>query len=192
MKDMNELIEHTLKDTYSAEKQITKALPKMAKAAKNPELKRMFEQHLEQTNEQIKRLDEVAKILGFKPTGVVCKGMEGLIAEGEEAIEEFGGNEVGDTALILAAQKVEHYEIGTYGTMITWAKQMGRQDIVDILKPTINEEEQTDKMLSEAAIGGLNQAAMQVQEGGDKKSASKSSSSKSTSKSSAKPKASMR
>lgn len=175
MKSMQELFNETLRDTYNAEKQIVKALPKLAKAAKHPRLKQMFEKHLAQTQEQIKRIEEVAKMVKVRPAGKICHGMEGLVMEGNEHIQEFGGNEVGDAALIVCAQKVEHYEIGAYGTLITWAQEMGRNDVADILRRTLNEEEQTDKMLSQLAESEVNRMAIQMEAPVQKSMAKKAS-----------------
>jgi ferritin-like metal-binding protein YciE len=159
-KSMQDLLTDTLKDTYNAEKQILKALPKLEKAATSPKLKEMFRKHLEQTEQHVTRIEEVCKLLETSPSGKVCHGMEGLIKEGNEHIQEFGGNEVGDAALIVCAQKVEHYDIGAYGTIITWAEEMGLQKVADILKETLNEEEQTDKMLSDLAEKEVNMSAI--------------------------------
>ncbi|HEY0866346.1 MAG TPA: ferritin-like domain-containing protein [Fimbriimonas sp.] len=177
---MQELVIDTLKDTYNAEKQILKALPKMEKAATHPKLKEMFRKHLVQTEDHVKRLEEAAKMLKTKPTGKVCKGMQGLIEEGEEAIKEFAGNEVGDAALIVAAQKVEHYEIGAYGTIITWCEQMGLQEVANALKPTLNDEETTDKMLTDVAEGEINRKAIAMPAPEKAKAPAKKSTSNST------------
>jgi len=164
MKSMQELFNETLRDTYNAEKQIVKALPKMEKAAQNPQLKMMFKEHLAQTQEHVKRVEEACKMLKVRPAGKICHGMEGLIMEGNEHIQDFGGNEVGDAALIVCAQKVEHYEIGAYGTLITWAEEMGRSDLAKIFKMTLDEEKQTDEKLSGLAEKQVNRQAINMAE----------------------------
>ena len=158
---LRELFLEELADIHSAEQQLTKALPKMAKAAESEELRRAFEEHLEQTEEQISRLDQVFESLGEKMKRKTCKAMQGLIEEGTEVLQEHKGNPAIDAALIAAAQKVEHYEIATYGTLCTWADQMGHQDALDLLKQTIEEEETTDERLTELAETIANERAEQ-------------------------------
>ena len=158
---LHELFLEELADIHSAEQQLTKALPKMAKAAESEELRRAFEEHLEQTEEQISRLDQVFESLGEKMKRKTCKAMQGLIEEGTEVMQEHKGNPAIDAALIAAAQKVEHYEIATYGTLCTWADQMGHQDALDLLKQTIEEEETTDERLTELAETIANERAEQ-------------------------------
>ena len=155
-----------LRDIYDAEKQITEALPKMAKAAHSDELKAAFEQHLRQTEGHIERLDKIFDGLGEKPTGVKCEAMEGLIEEGEEIVEKRGESYVKDAALIAAAQRVEHYEISAYGTARTYATMVGMTDTAALLKKTLDEESKTDEKLTDLAEGGLlssgiNEKAMQ-------------------------------
>jgi len=145
---MEKLLINELKDIYSAEKQITRALPKMAKQASNTELKTAFETHLKETEGQIKRLDRVFEILGKTSGGKTCKGMQGLIEEGTEVMQETEG-EVSDAALIAAAQKVEHYEIASYGSVRTWAQIMGQKEIADLLQQTLEEEGETDHKLTQ-------------------------------------------
>ena len=145
---MEKLLINELKDIYSAEKQITRALPKMAKQASNTELKTAFETHLKETEGQIKRLDRVFEILGKTSGGKTCKGMQGLIEEGTEVMQETEG-EVTDAALIAAAQKVEHYEIASYGSVRTWAQIMGQKEIADLLQQTLEEEGETDHKLTQ-------------------------------------------
>ena len=142
-----------LKDLYSAENQIVKALPKMVKGASSPDLKRAFEDHLEQTREQVVRLDQVMELVGATGKAKKCKGMEGLLEEGKEVLEEKSEATPAalDAALIAAAQRVEHYEIAAYGTCCTYAKQLGNRDALELLKLTMNEEEETDKRLSQIA-----------------------------------------
>jgi ferritin-like metal-binding protein YciE len=139
-----------LKDLYSAEKQLVKALPKMAKAATSQKLRSGFEEHLEQTEGHVKRLEQVFASLGASPTGKKCKGMEGLIEEGSEAIEEYEG-ELLDAALIGAAQRVEHYEMAGYGAVIAFAKELGEEKHALRLTQTLEEEKATDEKLSELA-----------------------------------------
>ncbi len=158
-KDLNALFLHQLKDTYFAENAIAKALPKLVEAAQSDELQGAFGVHLNETKEQIKRLDQVFKLLGEKPEGVECKAINGIIAEGDEVIEEFTGGEAIDAGLISAAQAIEHYEITRYGTMLAWAKQLGLSEIADLLKETLIEEENTDELLSELAEDAVNQVA---------------------------------
>ena len=151
-----------LRDLYNAENQLVKALPKMAKHAAHQELKQAFEDHLEQTKEHVERLDEIFKRLDERPTGKTCKGMKGLIEEGSEILEKDGDASVLDAALIGAAQRVEHYEIAAYGTVCNFAKQLGLRDALELLKETLDEEEQTDKRLSEIA-NTVNLEAAEVQ-----------------------------
>jgi ferritin-like metal-binding protein YciE len=159
--DLHELFLEELADVYNAETQITKALPKMAKAAESDELRQAFEEHLQQTEEQISRLDQVFESLGETMKRKTCKGMQGLIEEGKEVMEEQKGSPAIDAALIAAAQKVEHYEIATYGTLCAWAEQMGHQEALELLKQNIDEEETTDERLTELAESLANQRAEQ-------------------------------
>lgn len=152
MSDLRETFIEQLKDLYDAEKQITKALPKMAKAAEHEELKEAFEMHLEETEAQIERLERVFEIFEETPKGKKCKGMEGLLAEGKEVIDE----QEGDAALICAAQKVEHYEIAAYGSLASWARLLGEDDAADLLEETLGEEEATDEKLTEVAESTIN------------------------------------
>jgi ferritin-like metal-binding protein YciE len=148
---LHQLFLDELADVYNAEQQITKALPKMAKAAKAPELREAFQTHLEETEEQISRLEEVAESLGEKLKGKKCKAMEGLLAEGKEIMEEQADSPALDAGLILAAQKVEHYEIASYGGLCAWAQSMGHEDALDLLKQTLDEEKTTDEKLNQLA-----------------------------------------
>jgi ferritin-like metal-binding protein YciE len=140
-----------LRDIYSAEGQLLKALPKMAKHASSPELKQAFEEHLGQTEEHVERLEEIFKQMDKKPTGKTCKAMKGLIEEGSEIMEEEGEESVLDAGLIAAAQKVEHYEIASYGTVRAFANMLGEEDAAELLQQTLDEEGETDKRLSELA-----------------------------------------
>lgn len=161
LKSLDELYAHELRDLHSAERQITKALPKMAKAANSEELREAFEEHLEETGQQIDRLEKVIQKLGVKPTGLKCKGMEGLLEEGEEMLQakDKGDPQVLDAALIGAAQRVEHYEIAAYGTVMALAKQLGRQDDLEVLRQTMEEEKSADRKLTQIAERQVNPTA---------------------------------
>ncbi len=159
IKDLHTLFVDLLKDLYSAEKQLVQALPKMAEAATDEKLKLGFEEHLKQTEEHVSRLEEIAENLGNGVGGKKCVGMEGLVAEGEEIIKSGPPAEVLDAGLIAAAQKVEHYEIASYGTAITWAELMGHDRAVELLKRTLDEEEKTNEKLTAVAEGGVNEKA---------------------------------
>jgi len=161
VKSLQDLLIDELKDIYSAEKQITRALPKMAKAAKSPELKQAFETHLEETKGQIERLDEIFETLGKKATGKTCHGMQGLVEEGSEMIEELEKSDVRDAALISAAQRVEHYEIAAYGTVREYAKILGQKNMVKLLEETLEEEKATDEKLNSLS-SQINSSAMQA------------------------------
>jgi ferritin-like metal-binding protein YciE len=145
------LLVQEIKDLYSAETQLVKALPKMAKAASDPDLKKGFEGHLEETKGHVERLEEIAKLLDASPKGKVCKAMKGLVEEGGETIEEDGDPTIKDLALITAAQKVEHYEISGYGSARALAEALGLDDVVDLLQATLDEEGNTDKKLTSIA-----------------------------------------
>jgi ferritin-like metal-binding protein YciE len=146
--DLRDLLIEELRDVLSAEKQLVKALPKMAKAATSPKLKKGIEKHLQQTEAQVQRLEKVFESLGEKARAKTCKAMEGLIAEGSEVIKENGEQAVKDAAIIAASQKVEHYEIATYGTLVTWAKLLGETKAEKLLAQTLAEEKATDEQLS--------------------------------------------
>ena len=160
---LHELFLDELADVYSAEKQLTKALPKMAKAAQSPELRGAFETHLEETENQISRLEEAIKSMGESLKRKKCKGMEGLLEEGKEMMEEKEESPALDAALIAAAQKVEHYEIATYGTLCNWAEMMGHREALDLLKQNLAEEKATDEKLTEIAESTANQQAQQAE-----------------------------
>ena len=162
MNPLDELLQEELKDLYSAENQIIKALPKMAKAASSPELRRAFERHLEETRRQVERLDQIGEELELKMTGKKCKGMEGLLAEGRELLEEGLEEDALDAGLIGAAQKVEHYEIAAYGTARTHAEMLGYRRIAKLLQQTLSEEGATDKKLSQLAESVVNYEAVQA------------------------------
>ncbi|MFH6782459.1 MULTISPECIES: YciE/YciF ferroxidase family protein [Methylobacterium] len=158
-KNLRALFLHQLKDTYFAENAILKALPKMAQAARSDELRGALSVHVEETREQVKRLDQVFRIVGEKPEGVTCQAIQGIIAEGEEVMQEFSGSDALDAGLIAAAQAVEHYEITRYGTLLAWARQLGFSEAEGLIKETLIEEENTDELLSELAEEAVNPAA---------------------------------
>jgi ferritin-like metal-binding protein YciE len=157
---LRELFVEELKDIYWAEKHLTKALPKMKKAATSEELASAFEEHLDVTYVQIERIEEVFEILGMAPRAKKCEAMEGLVKEAQDHIDELPkGSMVRDAGLIISAQKVEHYEIAAYGSLVQLAKTMGENDIADILEETLEEEKETDQLLTELAVSGINIAA---------------------------------
>ena len=144
---IKDLLEEEIQDLYSAEKQLTKAIPKMAKGSNNEELSAAFTAHLKETEGQIKRLEEAAELLDIKPTGKKCKGMEGVIAEGAEALEEDGDEHVLDLGIIGASSRVEHYEMAGYTTAINLAKKLGNDQVVDLLTENLEEEQAADEKL---------------------------------------------
>ena len=148
-----------LRDAYDAEKQLTKALPKMAKAARSPELRTAFEEHLEETRGQIERLEQVFASLDEKVRGKHCDGIAGIIEEGKSVMEEDFDDATMDACLIAGGQRAEHYEMAAYGTLIAWAKAMGHMDAVELLQETLDEEKAADEKLSTLAEGGINQTA---------------------------------
>lgn len=156
LNNLEDLLLHELKDLYSAETQLVKALPKMAKAASHEDLKAAFEEHLEQTEGHVERLNEISEILGKKLTGHTCKAMKGLVEEGADLISEDADRSVRDAGLIGAAQRVEHYEIAGYGTARCLAEQLGHDEIAELLEQTLEEEKQTDENLSELATSSIN------------------------------------
>jgi ferritin-like metal-binding protein YciE len=157
METLQDLYLHELKDIYNAEKQILQALPKMAESASHNELRQAFEEHARVTEEQVRRLETIFSDLGQNPTGKKCKGMEGLIEEGKEVLEEKKADpDVRDAALIAAAQRVEHYEIAAYGTARTYAQQLGFSNHADLLQQTLDEEGETDKLLTQLAENRVN------------------------------------
>ena len=156
LKTLEDLLHHELKDLYSAETQLLKALPKMAEAAENDDLRAAFEEHLQQTQGHVERLEEAGEILGKKLTGHTCKAMKGLIEEGEDLIAEDADPSVKDAGLIGAAQRVEHYEIAGYGTARTLAAQLGQDEIAELLEETLDEEKETDEKLTELAESTVN------------------------------------
>ena len=162
MDSLQTLFENELKDIYNAEKQLVTALPKIAKSATSPQLRDAITSHLRETEGHVSRLERIFKSLDLPARGKKCKGMEGLIEEGKEILEEDGEGEVIDAALISAAQRVEHYEIAAYGCLITYAQTLGHADAARLLKQTLAEEEAADEKLTQLAEGGINQAAAAV------------------------------
>ncbi|WP_294200256.1 ferritin-like domain-containing protein [uncultured Sphingomonas sp.] len=160
---LNDLFVHQLQDIYYAEHQITKALPKMIDKATDTQLKAGFEQHLRETEGQIRRLEQVFEMHGETPKAVTCPAIDGIIKEANEVAGEVADKRVLDAALIAAAQAVEHYEIARYGTLVAWARQLGRSDCAAILDETLAEEKATDEKLTGLAEGGTNAAAEAVQ-----------------------------
>jgi len=156
---LKDLYVEELKDLYSAEKQLIKALPKMAKAANDKGLQEAFRTHLKQTAEHAKRIEQICDELGVSPRGKKCVGMEGLIEEGSDLIKENPDPDVLDAGLISAAQHVEHYEMAGYGTVRTYARQLGFEEQADLLQQTLNEEGETDHLLTRLAESGINVAA---------------------------------
>jgi ferritin-like metal-binding protein YciE len=173
MDSLKDLYIDELKDLYNAENQLLKALPKMARKASAPELKRAFQDHLVQTEGHVNRLEKIFKGLGEKPTGKTCKAMKGLVEEGKEIIEEDGDDSVLDAALIGAAQRVEHYEIAGYGVVRTFASLLGENSAVDLLQRTLNEEGETDKKLTALAETVINVEASEAEEDEKPKSKAK-------------------
>lgn len=157
---LRELYVNELKDLYNAETQLVKALPKMAKGSSNAELRHGFEEHLRQTSEHVSRLEQIFEMLGEKPTGKKCVGMEGIVKEGAETLSEDYEGAVMDAAIIGAAQRVEHYEIAGYGTVIAFAELLGEDEHVSLLEQTLEEEKETDEKLTQLA-GQINPQAGQ-------------------------------
>ncbi|MGI8819644.1 MAG: ferritin-like domain-containing protein [Chthoniobacterales bacterium] len=166
MDTLNELLEEELKDIYSAERQLLKALPKMVKKATSPVLKSALQEHLQVTEQQVQRLEQVFETLGKPAKAKTCKAMQGLIAEGKEIMEEDASDAVMDAGIIAAAQKVEHYEIASYGTVRTWARLCGEEEAAELLQQTLDEEGEADQRLTEIAESLVNPKAEEgVEEG---------------------------
>ena len=161
-KSLEDLFQDMLKDVYYAERKILKALPKMARGARSPELQAAFEKHREETELQIERLQQVFELIGKPARGKTCPAIEGIIEEGEEVLESFAGSDAIDAGLIATAQAVEHYEIARYGTMCRWAELIGQKQAAKLLKETLAEEEATDVSLTQIAEGSANQAALKA------------------------------
>ena len=159
IKTMDDLFVHTLRDIYYAENQILKALPEMIEKATDPQLKQGFQSHLRETENQVKRLEEVFRLHGQKVKGVDCPAIDGIIDEAEEIAGEVEDKNVLDAALIAAAQAVEHYEITRYGTLVAWAKQLGRNDCASVLQKNLDEEKTADQKLTTLAEKSINRKA---------------------------------
>jgi ferritin-like metal-binding protein YciE len=156
---MDDLFVHTLRDMYYAENQIVKSLPEMIEKATDPQLKQGFQTHLRETENHVKRLEQVFRLHGVEPKGVDCPAIDGIIEEAEDVAGEVDDKNVLDAALIAAAQAVEHYEIARYGTLIAWANQLGRTDCATILKQNLEEEKAADKKLTTMAEAKVNRRA---------------------------------
>ena len=159
MDSLQDLLQDELKDIYDAEKQLTKALPKLAKKASNEDLKEAFEGHLQETQGHVERLEQIFKQLGMPVRGKKCEGMQHLIAEGNDMISECEDDDTRDAVMIAAAQKVEHYEIASYGTIRTWANLLGKGDIAAVLEDILEEEKAADVKLTSIAESSVNEAA---------------------------------
>ncbi|MFP5478091.1 MAG: ferritin-like domain-containing protein [Alphaproteobacteria bacterium] len=160
--NLEKLFHETLKDIYYAERKILRALPKMARGAQSAKLKAAFEKHQEETQQQVERLQQVFELMGKPARGKTCPAIDGIIEEGEEALEAYAGSPALDASLIAAAQAVEHYEIARYGTLVRWARLLDMGDAVRLLDATLQEEGATDQALTDLADGSVNQAALQA------------------------------
>ena len=161
-KSLADLFLEQLKDIYYAERKILTALPKMARGAQSPELKAAFQTHRDQTEEQVARLQEVFNLIGKPARGKTCPAIDGILEEGEEVLDAYKGMAAIDAGLIAAAQAVEHYEMARYGTLCRWAEVLGYDEAVELLTLTLQEEEVTDKLLTDIADESVNQAALQA------------------------------
>ena len=159
MGTLHEAFVDELRDTYDAEKQLTKALPKMAKAANSPELRQAIESHLEETRHQVERLEQVFESIEEKARGKHCDGIAGIIQEAQAMMQEDFDEPTADACLIAAAQRAEHYEMAAYGTLVAWARAMGHDDAADLLQETLDEEKAADEKLNSLAEGGINEEA---------------------------------
>ena len=159
MGTLHEAFVDELRDTYDAEKQLTKALPKMAKAANSPELREAIESHLEETRHQVERLEQVFESIEEKARGKHCDGIAGIIQEAQAMMQEDFDEPTADACLIAAAQRAEHYEMAAYGTLVAWARAMGHDDAADLLQETLDEEKAADEKLNSLAEGGINEEA---------------------------------
>lgn len=155
-KNLEDLMLETVKDVYQAEKQILRALKKTAKAVKTDELRQALEQHREETQGQIERLEKVFELLGKSPRGKTCEAIQGIIAEGDEIMEDFADSDALDAGLVAANQAIEHYEIARYGTLRTWAQELGMNEAADLFEQTLNEEKKTDELLTKMAESRAN------------------------------------
>jgi ferritin-like metal-binding protein YciE len=161
-KTLDVLFHETLKDIYYAERKILRALPKMARGTQSPELRSAFEKHQDETHIHVERLQQVFDAIGKPARGKTCPAIDGIIEEGEEALQSFADSPALDASLIAAAQAVEHYEIARYGTLLRWAQVMGNQEAAQLLEQTLQEETMTDETLTQIADGSVNQAALQA------------------------------
>jgi len=159
LKTLDDLFVHTLRDIYYAEKQIEKALPEMIEKAKEPSLKQAFQSHLGETKNHVKRVEQVFKMHGVEAKGVDCPAIDGIIEEADDVASEVEDKQVLDAALIAAAQAVEHYEMTRYGTLVAWAKQLGRSDCASVLQQNLDEEKAADKKLTALAESNVNRKA---------------------------------
>lgn len=160
-KTLNDLYEHTIRDIYDSEKKLIQGMEKMVEAAQSPELKQALQQHIQESQQQVQRIEQVAQNNGFEPGGVTCHGTVGLIKEANDHLEDFGGSPAGDAAIIASAQKNEHYEIANYGTVAALARQLGKDEDADLLEQTLAEEKKTDELLTQIAESTANQKAEQ-------------------------------
>ena len=159
IKSLDDLFIHTLQDIYYAEQQITKALPQMIEQVSDPQLKQAFQTHLGETERQVQMVEQVFRMHGHDPKGMTCPAIDGIISEAQDIAGDVDDPQVLDAALLAAAQAVEHYEITRYGTLVEWAKQLGRQDCASVLALNLNEEKAADKKLTSLAEGGINRKA---------------------------------
>jgi ferritin-like metal-binding protein YciE len=167
MGTLHEAFVDELRDTYDAEKQLTKALPKMAKAANSPELREAIESHLEETRQQVERLEQVFASIDEKARGKHCDGIAGIIEEAQAIMREDFHEPTADACLIAAAQRAEHYEMAAYGTLVAWARAMGHDDAAELLQETLDEEKAADEKLNSLAEGGINEQAAEGAHQGD-------------------------
>ena len=158
-KTLEDLFFTTLKDVYYAEKQILRALPKMAKATESDELRQAFEQHRTETDGQIQRLEQVFEQIGKRASGKTCEAIQGIIAEGQEIMEDYAESDALDAGILASAQAIEHYEISRYGTLKSWAQQLGMNDAVTLIEETLAEEKKTDQLLTKIAESNANRKA---------------------------------
>ena len=158
-KTLDDLFLTTLKDVYYAEKQILRALPKMAKATESDELRQAFEQHRTETDGQIQRLEQVFEQIGKRASGKTCEAIQGIIAEGQEIMEDYAESDALDAGILASAQAIEHYEISRYGTLKSWAQQLGMTEAVTLIEETLAEEKKTDQLLTQIAESSANQKA---------------------------------
>lgn len=159
LNSLQDLLEHEIKDLYSAETQLITALPEMAKAAVNPKLKKAFEDHLKETENQLERLNQVAESIGLDPKGETCAAMKGLVKEGKDMMKMKGEDNVKDAGLIASAQRIEHYEIAGYGAAHAYAQQLDMKDVAKLLEETLKEEKSTDTKLNKIALSNINKKA---------------------------------